>query len=80
MRELIAEPQGELVGVVSYAVLASVLTALGTLAELASVQNLSAGQLTLGLWEVAAGFVLLYAGLTVIRTIVVPRFHAARSR
>lgn len=78
MSELLAESIGELLGVVFYAVVASVLTVLGAVAELASFQELTAGQTVLGLWEVGAGVILLYAGLNVVTDFVLPKVRDLR--
>jgi hypothetical protein len=72
MQALLGKPLGELLGVVVYGVVAGVLTLAGTLAELASVQNLLAGQSVIGAWELAMGGVLLYMGVNVARDFVVP--------
>jgi hypothetical protein len=80
MSELVAESVGELVGVVFYAIVASVLTVLGAIAELASLQELTAGQTVLGAWEVGVGILLLYAGLNVATDFVLPGLREVRSR
>ena len=56
-----------------------VLAVIGTVAEGASVQNLTAGQTVLGLWEAAFGLVLLYAGYNVFRHALLPRFRSVES-
>jgi len=69
----------QLLGVVFYAVVASVLTVLGAVAELASVTELTAGQTVLGLWEVGVGLLLLYAGVSVLTDLVLPALRELRS-
>ncbi|WP_123538777.1 hypothetical protein [Halosimplex salinum] len=75
MRELLVGPVAELLGVVFYIVVAGALTVVGALAESAGFQNLTAGQMTLGLWEAAIGAVLLYAGYSVAYHIALPRLR-----
>ena len=77
MRELLLGPVAEVVGVVFYVVVAGALTVVGALAEEAGLQNLTAGQTTLGLWEAALGAVLIYAGLNVAYHVVLPRLRGA---
>lgn len=69
----------QLLGVVFYAIVASVLTVLGALAELASVAELTGGQTVLGLWEVGVGLLLLYAGISVLTDLVLPALRELRS-
>ncbi|WP_459192570.1 hypothetical protein [Halosimplex sp. J119] len=77
MRELLFGPIAEALGMVLYVVVAGALTVVGTLAEQASVHNLNAGQMTLGVWEAVVGAVLIYAGLNVAYHIVLPRLRGA---
>ena len=79
MSEFAVGSVAELLGLVFYAVVASVLTVLGTVAELASVQNLTGGQTVLGLWEVGVGLLLLYAGINVVTDFVLPKVRELRS-
>lgn len=69
----------QLLGVVFYAIVASVLTVLGAFAELASVTELTGGQTVLGLWEVGVGLLLLYAGISVLTDLVLPALRELRS-
>lgn len=80
MTQLVAGTVAELLGVVFYAVVASVLTTLGLFAEVASLQNLMAGQTVLGLWEVGVGVLLVYAGFNVVTDFVLPGLREVRSR
>jgi len=75
MQGIITESVAELLALLLYAGLAVVLTVLGALAELASLQDLSAGQSAIGLWEVAVGALLLYAAYNVVTGLLVPRFR-----
>lgn len=73
MRDLLAGPVAELLGAVFYVVVAGALTVVGALAESAGLHDLVAGQTTLGLWEAVVGALLIYAGLSVVYHIVLPR-------
>jgi|GEM_PF-1516805 len=75
MQGIITESLAELLAVVFYAGLAVVLTVVGTLAELASFEDLAAGQSMFGLWEIAVGTLLLYASYSIVTGIVVPRLR-----
>lgn len=79
MSEIVIGPIGEFLGLALYIVAAGVLTVLGALAELASLQNLSTGQSILGLWEAAFGMVLLYAAFMVVSEYVLPRLRESVS-
>jgi len=79
MQGVITESLAELLALVFYAGLAVVLTVLGALAELASLEDIAAGQSIFGLWEVAVGALLLYAAFNVVTEIVVPRLRGERS-
>ena len=79
MQQVASDSIGQLLGVVFYGLVASALTILGALAEIASMENLLAGQNVLGLWEVAFGAVLLYAGFTVGTEVLLPRIDEMRS-
>jgi len=79
MGDLVYGPLAELLGHVFYAGIVGVLAVIGTVAEGASVQNLTAGQTVLGLWEAAFGLVLLYAGYNVFRHALLPRFRSVES-
>lgn len=79
MSEFVPGSVPELLGLVFYAVVASVLTVLGAVAELASIQNLTAGQTVLGLWEVAVGVLLFYAAVNVVTDFVVPKLRELQS-
>ncbi|MFC7213288.1 hypothetical protein ACFQO4_04230 [Saliphagus sp. GCM10025334] len=46
-----------------YSLIAAALTVAGAAAELLSVQNFGAGELSVAVWAGVLGFVLLYAGL-----------------
>ena len=78
MQGAITESLAELLGLVFYAGLAGVLTVLGALAELASLQDLAAGESLFGLWEVAVGTLLLYAAYNVLTEFVVPGLRGER--
>lgn len=78
MSELIAGSAVELLSVVFYAVVAGVLTVLGAVTELASVQQLTGGQTMLGLWEVGVGILLLYAAVNVVTDFVLPGLREVR--
>jgi len=75
MQGAITESVVELLAVVFYAGLAVVLTAIGAVAELASLENMTAGPSMFGLWEIAVGALLLYAAFNVVTEIVVPRLR-----
>ena len=75
MQGVISESLAELLAVVFYAGLAAVLTVVGALAELASLEDIAAGQSLFGLWEVAVGTLLLYAAYSVATSVVVPRLR-----
>lgn len=77
MRELLAGSVGELLGVVVYGVVASVLGILGAAAELTASQNLLAGHTTIGVWEAVVGLVLLYAGYSVLTDFVLPELRGS---
>lgn len=77
MQGVITESIAELLALLLYAGLAVVLTFLGALAELASLEDLSAGQSAIGLWEVAVGTLLLYAAYNVVTGLLVPRLRGA---
>jgi hypothetical protein len=79
MQGVITESLAELLALVFYAGLAAVLTVLGALAELASLEAIAAGQSIFGLWEVVVGALLLYAAFTVVTDIVVPRLRGEPS-
>jgi len=79
MPELVAGSIAELLGVVFYAVVAGILTVLGAIAELASVQQLTGGETILGLWEVGVGILLFYAGVSVVTDFVLPGLREIRS-
>lgn len=76
MRDLLYGPVGELLDVVVYGVVASVLGIIGAVAEVAASQNLSTGHTTIGVWEAAVGLVLLYAGYNVLTDFVLPELRA----
>lgn len=73
MRDLLFSPLAEALGVVFYVVVAGVLTVVGTLAERASLHNLTTGQTTLGVWEAVVGALLIYAAYNVAVHMVLPR-------
>jgi hypothetical protein len=75
MQGVLSEPIAGVLGALFYGVVAGVLTVAGVLAEWASMQDLAVGQLTLGAWEAAVGSLLIYAGLSVARDIVLPRLR-----
>jgi hypothetical protein len=75
MQGIITESIVELLTLVFYAGLAVVLTVLGALAELASFEDLAAGQSVFGLWEIAVGTLLLYAAYSIVTGILVPRLR-----
>ncbi len=77
MRELLLGPVAEALGVVLYVVVAGAMAVVGVLAEQAGIDNLGAGQTTLGLWEVAVGALLIYGALNVAYHIVLPRLRGA---
>jgi len=72
MQATLLESVAELLGVVVYALLASVLAVAGALAERASLQEFAAGHATLALWEAAAGLLMFYVGVMVLREFVLP--------
>ena len=78
MQGAITESLAELLGLVFYATVAAVLTVVGALAELASLQDLAAGQPLFGLWEVAVGTLLLFAAYNVLTEFVVPGLRGER--
>ena len=78
MQGAITESLAELLGLVFYATVAAVLTVVGALAELASLQDLAAGQSLFGLWEVAVGTLLLFAAYNVLTEFVVPGLRGER--
>jgi hypothetical protein len=78
MQGAITESLAELLGLVFYATVAAVLTVLGALAELASLQDLAAGQSLFGLWEIAVGTLLLYAAYNVLTEFVIPGLRVER--
>jgi len=73
VRDLLFSPLAEALGVVFYVVVAGVLTVVGTLAERASLHNLTTGQTTLGVWEAVVGALLIYAAYNVAVHMVLPR-------
>jgi len=75
MKELLYGSAGELLGVVVYGLVASVLAILGTVAEITASQNLATGHTTIGVWEAAVGLVLLYAGYNVLTDFVLPELR-----
>jgi len=78
MQGAVTESLAELLAVVFYAGIAVVLTVLGALAELASLEDMAAGQSIFGLWEVAVGGLLLYAAFNVATELVIPRLRGDR--
>lgn len=63
MQEILADAAGELVSVVVFSAVASVLTAAGVLTERAGLANLATGQTAVGLWYVYMGGLALFVGL-----------------
>ena len=63
MDELLYDSAGELVALVGTALLSTGLTVVGLLTERAAFQNVTTGQTTLGVWELAVGALVLYVGL-----------------
>lgn len=53
----------ELIVLLLYALVATVLTAAGVAVEYTSVQYLSSGEAAVGVWLAAIGAVMLYAGV-----------------
>ncbi|WP_121744071.1 hypothetical protein [Natronorubrum halophilum] len=53
----------ELLPLLAYTIVASVLTAGGVAAEYASFQHLGSGEAMVGVWLAAIGCVMLYAGV-----------------
>jgi hypothetical protein len=78
MQGIITESLAELLAVVLYAGIAVVLAVLGALAELASFDDIAAGQSVFGLWEIAVGTLLLYAAYSVVTGLLVPKLRAVR--
>lgn len=78
MQGVITEPVAELLVLLLYAGLAVVLTVLGALAELASLETITSGQSLFGLWEVALGALLLYAAYNVVTELVLPELRGER--
>ncbi|MEF8851623.1 MAG: hypothetical protein V5A44_03735 [Haloarculaceae archaeon] len=78
MQGVVTDTVGELLGLVLYAGIAAVLAVLGAVTELASVQDIAAGQSLFGLWEVAVGTLLLYAAYNVVTDFVVPGLRGER--
>lgn len=78
MQGVITDSLVEVLGLVFYGTIAAVLTVLGALAELASLQDLTAGPSLFGLWEVAVGTLLLYAAYNVLSEFVVPSLRGER--
>jgi hypothetical protein len=76
MQDIVYGTAGELLGAVFFALVAVVLAVVGALAELAASQNLSAGQMTLGVWEAGVGLIALYAAYSVATEFVLPRLGA----
>jgi hypothetical protein len=72
MQGIVSESVAELLAVVFYGGVASVLALFGALAERAGIHDLLVGHATIGLWEVAMGALLLYAGVSVVREFVLP--------
>jgi hypothetical protein len=79
MTAFVPETVVDLLSVAFYALVASVLTLLGTFVELSSLRDLTAGQTVLGLWEVGVGVLLVYAGINVLTDFVVPGLREFRS-
>lgn len=63
MDELLYDSLGELLALAGTALLSGGLTVAGLLTERAALRDLTAGQVTLGVWELAAGGLVLYVGL-----------------
>lgn len=79
MRDFVFGSAAEIAEVVFYALVATGLTVLGALTELAASNSFSTGQTTLGAWELGFGAILLYAGFRVITEFVVPRARDVRA-
>jgi hypothetical protein len=62
MRIELSESMVELVAIALTALGSAVLALAGLAVELAAVADLSAGQPTIGVWELVLGALLLYAG------------------
>lgn len=78
MQGIVSESIAELLALLLYAGLAVVLTVLGALAELASLETITSGQSFFGLWEVALGALLLYAAYNVVTELVLPELRGER--
>jgi len=76
MKDLLYGSIGELLDVVVYGFVASVLAILGAAAEITASQNLSAGHTTIGAWEGAVGLILFYACYNVVTDFVLPELRA----
>lgn len=63
MNGIISETALELLAIFASALGSIILTGIGIMAEQAAVNNVLAGQLTVGLWEFTAGGILLFAGI-----------------
>lgn len=63
MNSSVLEPLAELLPVLVYGVIASVLTAVGAIAEYNSLQYVGSGELVLALWFAGIGGIMLYAGV-----------------
>jgi len=79
MRELVLGPIAEALGVAFYIGIASVLTVVGAMAEMTGIENLTAGQTTLGAWEAVIGILMIYAAYNVAAHIVAPRVRGTDS-
>ncbi|WP_332897401.1 hypothetical protein [Haladaptatus sp. CMSO5] len=66
MKELIVDLAAELFAVLLYAVSAGAITTLSLAAEFTGIENLTAGNLTMGLWFAYMGLVLGYLGVALV--------------
>ena len=79
MQELLAEFVAESLSLVGYALLATLLSGLGLLAEQAGFARFGAGDVQMALWFGFVGLLLLVGAVLLVRDRLVPRIRRLRA-